>query len=252
MLFYKGSIKIDRDLLRHWLWQIKPFSPGQAWVDILLGANFASRKIEWKGKILEIKRGQFLTSRLTLSHRWGWDRKRVSRFLNKLGHDHMVDPLPVPNGVLLTISNYNKRQKFLPRIAHGLPTDSPLNNKEYIYKEKDIVFFSFIDVSLWESFEDHRKEIKKPLTKNAVKLILADLAKWKREGYDPNEALRQTIKNRWQGVFKPKNKIQEARNPPTTELPKHVSEELTPEQQRENLKRIREIAEKATKRKDVR
>ena len=40
-----GWIRLSRNLLDCWLWQEKPFSKAQAWVDILLLANYETKTI---------------------------------------------------------------------------------------------------------------------------------------------------------------------------------------------------------------
>jgi len=41
----KGWIRVYRSIQEHWLWQEKPFSKGQAWLDLLLSANHQDSKI---------------------------------------------------------------------------------------------------------------------------------------------------------------------------------------------------------------
>lgn len=47
-----GWIKIHRDILYHEIWSDKPFSKGQAWIDLILLANHSDNKcmvgIRWK------------------------------------------------------------------------------------------------------------------------------------------------------------------------------------------------------------
>jgi hypothetical protein len=35
----KGFVSIHREIMDHWIWQDKPVSKGQAWVDLILLAN---------------------------------------------------------------------------------------------------------------------------------------------------------------------------------------------------------------------
>ena len=55
---------------------------------------------------------------------------------------------------------------------------------------------------LWIQFVDMRNEIKKPLTENAVKLILKKLVSY---GERANESLEYSIIGNYQGVFQPKS-----------------------------------------------
>ena len=35
----KGFVGVHRSLQEHWLWDEKPFSKGQAWIDLIMLAN---------------------------------------------------------------------------------------------------------------------------------------------------------------------------------------------------------------------
>jgi hypothetical protein len=59
-----GWIKIHRDILYHEIWSDKPFSKGQAWIDLILMANHSDNKCMVGNKVEEIKRGSFITSEI--------------------------------------------------------------------------------------------------------------------------------------------------------------------------------------------
>lgn len=84
-------IKLDRGLKTNSLWLEKPFSRGQAWVDLLLLAQGINREKEYRGKVQHMKPGVVYTSILYLSTRWGWGRARVYRFLEYLIDLKMVE-----------------------------------------------------------------------------------------------------------------------------------------------------------------
>ena len=84
-------IKIDRGLKNNQLWlQEKPFTKGQAWVDLLMLAQGVNKSREFRGKKSIAKRGNVYTSIRFLSTRWGWSRMKVYRFLEKLMIDEMI------------------------------------------------------------------------------------------------------------------------------------------------------------------
>ena len=80
----QGWIKLDRQITDNFLWESRPFSHGQAWIDLLLMANREDRKRIINGEIVELKAGTVYTSILQLSHRWGWNRKKTTAFLELL------------------------------------------------------------------------------------------------------------------------------------------------------------------------
>lgn len=84
-------IKIDRGLKNNSLWLLeKPFTKGQAWIDLLILTQGVSKNREYKGKQRKVQRGSVYTSIYFLSSRWGWGRMKVYRFLEKLMIDEMI------------------------------------------------------------------------------------------------------------------------------------------------------------------
>ena len=126
-----GWIKLDRKLLDHWIWQKKPFSEGQAWVDLLLLANHEDRKFISGSQLIDGKRGCVYKSVLFLSHRWGWDRKKVKRFLDALQLDGMITQNSTAQGTTITIWNYcffqNSRASNGHRMGNQKTENAPTN-----------------------------------------------------------------------------------------------------------------------------
>src|SRR5438876_1115896 len=83
-----GWIKVHRRIERHWLWEDP--SKLKAWLDLLLLANWETRKILFQGELLEIERGSFVTSKLKLSARWRWSRTKTDEFLDTLQREQML------------------------------------------------------------------------------------------------------------------------------------------------------------------
>lgn len=105
-----GWIKIHRDILYHEIWSDKPFSKGQAWIDLILLANHSDNKCMVGNKVEEIKRGSFITSELKLMDRWGWGRKKVQLFLKFLESESMVVRSANNKRTAITIVNYDVYQ----------------------------------------------------------------------------------------------------------------------------------------------
>lgn len=40
----KNFLPLNRSIQKHWLWNEKPFSKGQAWIDLILLANYEDTK----------------------------------------------------------------------------------------------------------------------------------------------------------------------------------------------------------------
>ena len=77
----KGWISVHRQIWNSWVWDDKPFSKGQAWIDLLLMANHEDRKVLIGNQLIIVKRGSFITSIRKLCDRWGWSNTKVRSFL---------------------------------------------------------------------------------------------------------------------------------------------------------------------------
>ena len=106
----KGWVLLFRSIRDSWIWNKKPYSIGQAWIDLILDVNHDNGKFYLNGKLKTIKRGQKWTSVRTLAERWGWQNKAVINFLKALEDDGMITRDTTTAGTLLTIVNYGKFQ----------------------------------------------------------------------------------------------------------------------------------------------
>lgn len=145
----KGWISIHRELQDNWLWKDKPFSFGQAWIDLLLLANHEDTKIPYKGEIIVCEKGTVNRSISSLANRWGWSRDKARRFLTLLVDDEMCVVKATTNRTTITIVNYSKfqdmvatnnatnnatnRQRVMQR-ADTNNNDNNENNKEIVTK----------------------------------------------------------------------------------------------------------------------
>lgn len=81
----EGWIKLPRSIMTEPTWKKKPFTKGQALVDLLFQATFKDRrKIERCGKRIILTRGQVYIIKRSLSKRYGWSRTKFDRFLKGL------------------------------------------------------------------------------------------------------------------------------------------------------------------------
>lgn len=146
----EGFIKLHRSIKDCWIWQdSEPFSKRDAWIDLLLLANYTEKKVLLDGKLTTIKAGQFHTSILKLSERWKWDRKKTRKFLDVLEADQMITTKRTAHGTTLTLVNWGKYQhrgttegttdgqQMDNRWDNGGTTPSPQLKKEK--KEKEFI-----------------------------------------------------------------------------------------------------------------
>lgn len=105
-----GYIKLHRSICDNPMWESEPFTKSQAWVDLLLNANYADKKIMIRGQILAVNRGQIAWSEVTMSDRWKWSRNKVRRFLKMLSDEGMIVQRAEHLTTVLTICNYEEYQ----------------------------------------------------------------------------------------------------------------------------------------------
>jgi DNA-binding transcriptional regulator GbsR (MarR family) len=141
-----GWVKLHRSIKDNWVWKDKPFSKGQAWLDILMECNHKPGKVNIGLNVIPIERGQKLWSIKDMADRWGWSRKKVSSFLDVLEVDNMLRQKRTSKYTLLTIVNYDfyqskddeeEHQKNIKRTSrehHGNTNKNDKNDKN-IYKD---------------------------------------------------------------------------------------------------------------------
>lgn len=106
----EGWVKTYRSLTDHWVWQDKPFSKGQAWMDLLLMVNHSEKKVLIDGKLENVERGQTVSSIRKLCDRWGWSNTKVKNFLKMLENDSMIHVKSDTKKTVITIVNYGVYQ----------------------------------------------------------------------------------------------------------------------------------------------
>lgn len=178
----RGWIRLDRRLQEHALWEDKPFARGQAWVDLLMLACYENKKIPFDGRLLELQKGQLLTSIRKLSERWGWSQGKTTRFLDVLEAEQMLTKNRYANGTVLTLANYEVYQtggaeNGAPNVhgqcTDGAPTGTYKNIKQInklTNNHEDASAHARASSSLIKLYEDNMGAVM-PMTAE----ILADL-----------------------------------------------------------------------------
>lgn len=105
-----GWIKLHRSLQQNWIWEDKPFSKGQAWVDLLMMVNHDRKTVNWGGEPIPIEKGTCITSIRKLGERWGWSNSKVNRFLSCLESDEMLVAKKDSKKTTLTILKWDVYQ----------------------------------------------------------------------------------------------------------------------------------------------
>ena len=177
----EGWIKAHRNIQQHYLWQEKPFSKGQAWIDLILLANHKGNKFILGNEVIEVERGSFVTSEIKLMDRWGWSKSKVRAFLQLLQNDSMLVKKTDRKKTTLKIVNYDVWQDSEttkePQKDHEKTTKKPIKdtnknvknvkNDKNVKNEKKNTYGEYQNVLLKE--EEYQKLHRD--FKNAPELI---------------------------------------------------------------------------------
>lgn len=104
-----GWIKIHRDISKHWISQ--DMEKLGRWLDLLIFASYEDNKVLVGDRLIELKRGQMIASCDFLAKRWGCSKSTVSKFLELLESDNMVERCTERKITKLTICNYDSYQQ---------------------------------------------------------------------------------------------------------------------------------------------
>lgn len=206
----QGWVSIHRQLQQHWLWDDKPFSRGQAWIDMLLLANHSDNKFLLGNELVEVKTGSFITSELKLMERWGWSKTKVRAFLTMLEQDGMIVKKTDRKKTTIFVEKYSVFQDIetteRPQKNHKKTTKKPQkdtnNNDNNDNNVNKIIYDAdpLLNQAIIE-FVAFRKSIKKPMSDHAVKLMISKLNKMTSDINEQIEIINQSILNGWQGIF---------------------------------------------------
>lgn len=89
----------------------EPFTRMQAWIDLLLVANYRDSVIYVRGNKVDVKRGQIAKSQDFFATRWKWSRGKVIRFLDELQKCGQIVQQKSNVITLISVVNYEYYQQ---------------------------------------------------------------------------------------------------------------------------------------------
>lgn len=105
----KGWIKLHKKLLNSAVWSDNRRL--KAWIHILLSANYEDKEWFANGRLIQIKRGQFVTSNRKLQEAWGCSTNTVSGILKQFAEMGMIEvECPNKKYTLITVVKYSDYQ----------------------------------------------------------------------------------------------------------------------------------------------
>lgn len=218
----QGWISIYRQIQEHWLWKDKPFSKGQAWIDLLMLANYEEKKMPYKGEIITCERGTVNLSISVLADRWGWSRKKTRQFLDLLETDGMVSVKATTHRTTITIENYGLYNdvgstKEQQKNSKGTAKEQQRNTTNNINNINNINKDIYIGVpdelkDAFMEFANMRKTIKKPISsKQTVTRLLNKLDRLAGSTEEKIAILNRSADRCWQDVYELKGEMTSAK-----------------------------------------
>ncbi len=139
-----GWVLLHRKICENKLWLEKPFSKGQAWVDLFLNANHSAKSFWVRGNEVRLNRGQLGWSELTMSKRWGWSKNKTRRFLNWLETEQQIEQQKTFITTIITILNYNNYQeldekRYSRRYSRKTADDTQTKNDKELNNDKELL-----------------------------------------------------------------------------------------------------------------
>lgn len=213
-----GWVRLHRKIKKNPIWNIKPYSKGQAWMELIMSANHEPAQVILGNEILNIERGQFHTSELKLAGEWGWNRKTVHSYLNLLKKLKMVTTVGTTKGTTITIENYGEYQGEGTMVGTAVGTlkgqrrDNEAGTNKNIKNDKECKedIYSNLPVEIHgplKRYIEMRKGMgkQKAMSDHAVKLLIGKLNKLAPTNISLQIAMLEeaTMKN-WLSVYLPK------------------------------------------------
>ena len=99
---------MHRKILDHWVWQNEKYL--KAWIWFLLRANHDDNKVLIGADLIEIKRGEFITSLNNISAHTKMTMQSTRTFLTLLEKDEMIVKKSTSKLTKITVLNYDSYQ----------------------------------------------------------------------------------------------------------------------------------------------
>lgn len=131
----QGWVKIHRQLLQNELWTRKPYSYGQAWIDLLLNASHEKFSLVFHNMKIDLLPGDIVTNQQNLSSRFGWKRQMCRTFLLTISATNMATITTTPKYTRISINNWSKYQGTNQQKARSATKGQP--TLTYIYNKNE-------------------------------------------------------------------------------------------------------------------
>lgn len=216
----KGFIKLHRCIWENELVWDERANHFQAWVDLLMLANYKDKQVKSGKKTIVIKRGTFKTSFVKLGARWGWDRRTVKDYILALEDAGMVTVKVTNQCTTINIVNYERYQGFLENdvqqnvqqnvhqtVQQDVQRDVHQNvhniiniNKGEEYKESKEINNNPLLSPLGENQEENKKS--KSLSKKDIQVEINNIVDESELSQEVKDKLKEFVEYRRKSKFK--------------------------------------------------
>ena len=92
----------------------------------------------------------------------------------------------------------------IPEATHSKANQEPITKNQEPKKQPTVDLPVWLPKEKWEAFVQMRKQLKKPMTDYAIKLMVDKLVRLRDAGHNVAELLDKSITNGWLDVYEPK------------------------------------------------
>ena len=206
-----GWVKLHRKMLDNPI-IMKDAEYLAVWMYLLLNATHAEYPALFKGEKIILQPGQLITGRKSIASILSVNESKVRRILDAFENDQQIDRQSSNQNTLISLKNWDKYQIFdqqsdqpstNERPTSDQPSTTNKKNKNVKNEKNEINTYSDnpeLNTAILE-FIKFRKSIKKPMTDNAVKLMLGKLNKLSSNVSEQVEIINQSIVGGWTGIY---------------------------------------------------
>lgn len=225
-----GHVKIHRSILGHPVFRNDGEAMAFAWM--VLRAAWKPTRVRYKGRFVDLKRGQLTVSVRDMAAALDRDKAWVERLLRRLKSETMVETASKTPGEtggetapsVITICNYDSFQGS--RDKGETPAETPIEtlarqkrdteqereeSKEdnKLPSEADMARERFacpqgVGAQVWKDFLENRKRKKLANTPTAYDGVLRDIAKFTNDEWPPGRVMQVVAEKGWGGVYDPR------------------------------------------------
>jgi len=205
-----GWVKLHRKMLDNPI-IMKDAEHLAVWMYLLLNATHAEYPALFKGKKITLQPGQLITGRKSIASTLCVNESKVTRILNAFEIEQQIEQQTSNKNRLISVVNWDKyqlcdQQNEQQMNNNRTTTEQQLNtnkkNKNVKNVKNEINYSDIpeLNEAILE-FIKFRKGIKKPMTDNAVKLMLGKLNKMTSNVGEQIEIINQSILGGWTGIY---------------------------------------------------